>query len=300
MLRHRLLIVTAVLTLLFAGTCVLYAQPAPNAQEGDFFSKLDTNQDGKIDRTEFRGSDEAFARMDKNADGCIARDELAAQAGAGQRGLGQRAGGQGQRQMDPAARWARMLERFDADKNGEISTEEFQGPEQVMTFLDANKDGTITEEEAMQAANRGVRREGQAQAVDPAERWQQILQNHDADKNGKLSQEEWPGRTEKFTELDRDGDGFIIQEEMPAPPGGAAGAEGRQRQDPAQIIIRLMDSDEDGQVSQEEWANFFDGTDVNEDEAIGRDELMAKLQELLRPRPREIEAEEPAAPAEGF
>ncbi len=300
MFHYRLLIATAVLTLLFAGTCVLHAQPADGEQAGDFFSKLDTNQDGKIDRTEFKGSEEAFARMDKNADGCIARDELAAQAGAGQRGLGQRAGGEGRREMDPAARWAQMLERFDADKDGEISTEEFQGPEQVMTFLDANRDGVITEEEAMQAAKPGAGRGGIAAITDPAERWKRIVQNFDADKDGKLSQEEWPGSAEKFTELDRDGDGFVVQDEMPAVPGEAAGAVRRQRQDPAQMIIRLMDSDADGQVSEEEWANFFDGTDVNEDEAISRDELMAKLQELLRPRPREVEVEEPAAPAEGF
>lgn len=289
MFGHRVPVVTAVALLLFAGTCVLQAQPAEGGQAADFFDKLDTNRDGKIGADEFRGSAEAFARMDRDGDGSITRDEL---AGGGDGAAGP---GRARRQGDPATRWQQMLQRFDADRDGQISAEEFRGPEQVLTLLDANKDGVITQEEAMNASNL----RGGGAAGDPAQRWQRLLQASDADGDGKISQAEWPGRPEMFARLDADGDGVIAQEEMPQ-PGAAGPAERPQRQNPAQLLIRLMDLNGDGQVSEEEWANFFGVADVNTDGMISHDELMKKLQEALRPAGEPGPVEEPAAPEEGF
>lgn len=58
---------------------------------------------------------------------------------------GGRGQGQGQRGgMDPA----QMFERSDANKDGKITKEEFQGPDFVFDRMDANSDGSITKEEA--------------------------------------------------------------------------------------------------------------------------------------------------------
>ncbi|MFW5868104.1 MAG: EF-hand domain-containing protein [Armatimonadota bacterium] len=346
---RRLLIATSVVTLLLAGVCAAQAAPA-EGQNADFFDRLDANQDGKIDADEFKGPDEAFARMDRNGDGFITRDEL---GGEGDRpGFG-RPGNYGQRgDVDPTERWQKMLERFDANEDGKISAEEFQGAEKVLRFLDANNDGEVTEDEAMQAGNR----RGERAPIDPAERWNRLIDNCDANEDGMISQEEWPGRAEKFEELDRDGDGQLVQDEMPKPrqgaergdrAGGAIGPEflkrhdadgdgkisreewplapemfdqydpdgdafitegdlehlGNRRparQDPAQLFIGLMDKNGDGQVSDEEWSNFFEATDVNADGMISHAEMIGRLQEALRPPADPGPAEEPPAPDGGF
>lgn len=349
MFTHRLLTATAAVALVLAGTGALYAQPADGGQAADFFDRLDANHDGRIDAEEFKGPDEAFARMDKNGDGGITRDELAGEPAPGQGQEGFRGGAAGQ--ADPARRWQGMLQRFDQNKDGQLSAEELHGREQVLRFLDANNDGVVTEDEAVQAGNR----RGQGGQMDPAQRWQQLLENCDADDDGKISTEEWPARPEMFQRLDRDGDGLLVQDELGqrpgAPDGGArpdridpeqlmerrdadgdgrlsreewplgdeaferldANGDGflsaeelqnlgearRQRQDPARVLIQLMDKDGDGQVSDEEWSNFFNGADVDGDGMIDYTELFGTIREGLRPPQDPGEAEAPPAPAEG-
>ncbi|MFO8081763.1 MAG: hypothetical protein R6V07_15860 [Armatimonadota bacterium] len=294
MFRERLLIALAVVALVVAGAYALHAQPAD--QGADFFERLDANQDGKIDRDEFRGPDEAFARLDANGDGAITRDELAVrgdQAGARRRGQNQGRIGD----ADPARRWQQMLERFDANADGQISAEEFEGREEVLKFLDANDDGVITEDEAMQAGDRARERV----RMDPAERWQQLLENCDANEDGTISADEWPARPEGFERLDRDGDGLLVEDEVVRERGQRAQPEGRpQRLDPAQMLIQMMDENGDGQLSDQEWGNFFAAADVDADEKISHAELFAKFQEALRPQAEQAPVEQPPAPAEGF
>lgn len=293
MIRNRMLILTLMLSLATGIAAVVHAQPGPAPQGADVFDRLDANADGKIDRTEFRGTDENFARMDQDGDGCITREEL-----------GQAAPRMGARAVDPTARWQQMLTRFDANEDGVISADEFQGPEQAMRALDANNDGTITQEEALNAGRGRLRQgagdaAGAAGAADPAQRWQRIMATADADGDGRISAAEWPGQAERFTALDANGDGFVGQDEMPAArAGGPADAPANPvgRQDMIGAFIRMMDSDGDGQVSAEEWANFLAGADVNQNEMMSRDELMAKLQEALRPAVEARPPDEPAAP----
>ncbi|MFP4249360.1 MAG: EF-hand domain-containing protein [Armatimonadota bacterium] len=295
MFRERLLIALAVVALVVAGAYVLHAQPADDGQGADFFDRLDANQDGKIDRDEFRGPDEAFARMDANGDGAITRDELA--AGGDQAAARRRGQNQGRVAVaDPAERWKQMLERFDTNADGQISAEEFQGPEKVLRFFDTNNDGVITEDEVTQAGDRARERE----RLDPAQRWQRLIENCDADGDGKISAEEWPARPEGFERLDRDGDGFLVEGEL-VRERVQPGREGRvQRPDPARMIIQMMDASGDGQVSAEEWRNFFDLADVDDDEMISHTELFARFKEALRPQAEQGPVEEPPAPAEGF
>jgi len=292
--NQRLLTALAVVALLVAGTYAALAQPGGNGQGADFFDRLDTNKDGKIDADEFKGPDEAFARMDANDDGAITRDELT--AGGDQAG-GLRAR---QRDVDPAQRWQTMLQRFDANQDGKISSEEFQGRQEVLRFLDANNDNVITEEEALQAGNRTRNQGGDRGQMDPAQRWQRLIENCDANEDGKISAEEWPGRAEGFARFDQDGDGVLVQDELGQRPGAQQGGDRPARMDPALVFIQMMDESGDGQVSEEEWGNFFSETDVNEDGMLSHTELFAKIQATLRPPQDQGPVEEPAPPAEGF
>jgi Ca2+-binding EF-hand superfamily protein len=265
------------------------AQPANGGQARDFFERLDTNADGRIDADEFKGPDEAFERMDRNGDGAITRDELGGgQAGAGPGQGNPQAGRRGT--MDPAQRWRQMLQRDDANGDGRISSEEFSGPEKVLRFIDENNDNVITENEVLKAANR---RGGPAQNTQ--QRWQQLLDNCDANDDGKISAEEWPRNPEMFARLDVDGDGFIAENDLDQLRQRAP-----QRPDPAQLFIGLMDKNGDGQVSRQEWSNFFDAADVNADGTMSHPELLEQLKNALRPEPEQGPAEAPPAPEEGF
>ncbi|MGI5819299.1 MAG: EF-hand domain-containing protein [Armatimonadota bacterium] len=308
MVSHRAFITVAVVALILAGTAALHAQPAGGGEAADFFDRLDANNDGKIDRDEFRGPDEAFARLDRNADGFITRDELAGQgAGQGAQARGERAGRAAEgAQGDPAERWQQMLQRFDRNNDGQISADEFGGREEFFLRLDVNRDNVITADEAMQVMNRrgGEGAQGAEGARgDAGARIRQLLENADADGDGNISRDEWPGRAEMFDRLDRDGDGLLTGAELTLQPAGGAeqapAVERQQRLDAAATFIRLMDSDGDGQVSEEEWGNFFEAADVNADGMISHPELLGKLQEALRPDRGQRPAEEPPAPAEG-
>lgn len=265
--------------LLLAVTCALHAAPA-QGRGADSFERLDTDQNGKIDADEFKGPDEAFERMDRNADGFITREELAGGA-QGTQPPANRPGDGPRGNIDPAQRWQQMLDRFDTNADGKISSKEFSGPEKVLTFLDANSDGELTQDEVLEAANRRQNRTPR----DPVEQWQRLLNRFDADQDGAISQEEWPGRAEKFVELDADGNGKLVQDEMPAPSAGRGG----ERPTPAEIVAR-HDADGDGKLSRDEWpfgAERFDRMDPEGDGFITEEDL-ANIAERGRDRPDPI------------
>ena len=93
------------------------------------FEKMDTNQDGKISREEWKGRADAFDRLDTNHDGFLTMDEL-------------KQGRQAARQN-----WAQNLQKMDADHDGRISRQEWQGRAEMFDRLDANHDGFLTKDE---------------------------------------------------------------------------------------------------------------------------------------------------------
>ncbi len=190
------------------------------------FADHDANKDGKISKDEFPGPDEIFDRIDGDDDGFISEAEAETAAAAGERmrknmheggegGPGQ--GQRGQRNADPAARWAAMLEHLDTDNDGKISQDEFQGPDEAFDRIDANDDGFITEDEAQAiGANRGG-------YGGPGQGRPGSFARMDVDGDGDVTRDEWAAA---FDKLDTNGDGVLNQEDRPERPRqGAPDAE---------------------------------------------------------------------------
>ncbi len=96
----------------------------------------------------------------------------------------------------------------------------------------------------------------------------------DADKDGKISREEWPRDAEIFAKLDANTDGFLTRDEMKAGKGfrGDKGPRGRRG-------FGAMDQNSDGQITREEWkgqAEMFDRLDTNKDGMLKADELKGR------------------------
>ena len=117
-------------------------------RQGGHMSKLDSNGDGVIDRSEAAANPrmaEHFDKLDANKDGRIAADERP------QRGMRDGKGG-GQR--------GERMAQLDTDKDGRFSRDEFAGKQRVLQNFDAidgNGDGFLTREEmlAYRKAHRG-------------------------------------------------------------------------------------------------------------------------------------------------
>ncbi|NLO06943.1 MAG: hypothetical protein GX131_14045 [candidate division WS1 bacterium] len=190
-----------------------------------------------------------------------------------------------------SANWQEYLEANDANGDGMISLEEFAAEDHVFIRIDADGDGLISREEAIAAEatrhqQQGTR--GQFQAtVDPAERWQRMLDHVDADKSGTVSQDEFSGPDHAFTRLDADGDGQLTEAEvLAAAPrmqqrqdgeGGGRGA----RLAPAerwQQMLSTWDADESGTISREEFRgqdHAFDRLDADANGQITEEEALA-------------------------
>lgn len=103
------------------------------------FEELDTDKDGRITKAEIDAQRQArVTAADANGDGLLNAEELAAMELAK---LTERA----------ADHAARMIERFDANADGQISAAEMAaGPQPVAMFdrIDTDSDGAITQAEA--------------------------------------------------------------------------------------------------------------------------------------------------------
>lgn len=85
--------------------------------------KFDANQDGQITRDEWKGQEDNFQKLDSNSDGIISREEMA----AGRRQFGKQ-----------------RMKQMDADRDRQISRNEWSGDPELFNRLDRNNDGVIS------------------------------------------------------------------------------------------------------------------------------------------------------------
>jgi len=93
---------------------------------GGAIKRMDTNNDGKISRDEWRRSAEAFDKLDSDNDGFLTREELTAAVGRARR---------------------RGIQQMDTNSDSKISRDEWKGNPKRFDRLDADNDGMLTQDE---------------------------------------------------------------------------------------------------------------------------------------------------------
>jgi len=193
----------------------------------------------------------------------------------------------------PRAGGGQFFERLDTDGDGKIS--EAEAPAQAwerMSKADTDGDGAVSKEElaAAMKARAGAGGPGGPGGAKGGMA-DMMMQRLDTDKDGKITEAEAGERWGRMSQLDKNGDGAVTKDELPAgkpgagKPGaggpgkpGSAGAGGANRGEffakadangdekltedevPAQAWERLskLDSDLDGAVSKAELAKVMD------------------------------------------
>jgi len=159
-----------------------------------FIEQFDANGDGLVSVSEFPGDETMFTSLDVDGSEYIDESE-APQGGPPPHG-----------RPDPEA----MIEEFDSDGDGRLSSAEFPGPADHFDRLDTDADELLSADEL------------QADRPGPGPAGKDGFANDDADQDGYVTRAEFSGPEELFDQLDADGDGSISKAEAKAvpPPDG--------------------------------------------------------------------------------
>jgi hypothetical protein len=114
------------------------SRQAPGASP--LLAQLDTDHDGKVSRSEWKGNDISFSMLDKNGDGVLTADELAPAAPAVPAPSPEVA----------RARQEKIFRWMDANHDGRVTKAEWRGDAAKFAHLDRNHDGVVTLEEYLQ------------------------------------------------------------------------------------------------------------------------------------------------------
>lgn len=232
---------------------------------------LDLDGNKKITVTEYLTVQrEVFKKCDQNEDNVLTMDELqlinqllfntigrlpAPKATAPERG------------SDPNVRALLTVARLDGDGNGLLSRLEFGGPSEDFDQADSDGDGWLDSDELARALS------GLPDWRGPRWRMRDLLRRYDADDDGVLSIDEFPGNIDLFQDVDTNFDDDVSAKELDDyvkdDPRGAALFVGRDPLEP-------------GATDQEVISHLFRTRDTNGDSRLSAEELEGVLQLLER------------------
>lgn len=196
-------------------------------------------------------------------------------------------------------RAAAMIERLDADKDGKVSLDEFKtNVSATFKTFDADGNGQVTKDEikarrdAFKEARKAVRDASDADKDKAREALQasgpfmlpgagRMFDRADTDKNGTLSEAEVLASAEKiFERRDSNKDGAIDTADARPHKGKGKGHHGKGGEDRAERMLKRMDANGDGKVSQDEMlagaTKTFERFDADKNGEVTKAEVDAK------------------------
>jgi Ca2+-binding EF-hand superfamily protein len=211
------------------------------------FQGMDTNGDGQISRSEWRGSDQSFQRHDWNGDRVLSGNEV--RIGAA-RDFGEE--GPDYDQARPEFRnWTeRGFANLDRNRDGRIARGEWFYNREDFIRADRDGDNALTREEFLS---------GDVD-VDREDRFEYL----DSNNNGRIERTEWHASRDAFTWLDRNRDGVLSRQEVVG--------EGAEKAD----LFAGLDVNNDNVITSGEWQwsrRSFATQDQNSDGQLTRAEL---------------------------
>jgi hypothetical protein len=150
------------------------------------FPNLDANRDGVISRAEWRGNANSFRVRDWNGDGVLSGDEVRMGANPPAASLEAR---------DYSMTVDDRFDYLDANNDGSVSENEWDGTLDTFDRLDRSRDGRLTRAELG--------------AVRPATAFSAV----DTNRDGRITMNEWPWSRRTFIEQDEDSNGSIDRRE---------------------------------------------------------------------------------------
>jgi Ca2+-binding EF-hand superfamily protein len=167
-------------------------QTSNNAlNNGMRFRRMDTNNDGAIARSEWRGNARTFNTYDWNNDGVLSGDEVSV-------AVPRRGNRNGQ---DEEVANDDRFDYLDINGNGYIDRNEWDGGQNAFDRLDTNDDRRLARAE-----------------FDGVVRGDNDFAGIDMNRDGRIRLDEWPWSHTSFDRQDSNGDGAITQNEYRGAP----------------------------------------------------------------------------------
>ena len=233
----------------FAGvtSATLQAQQPPQMR----FQAMDTNRDGIIQRTEWRGTDRAFQNQDWNGDGRLSGDEV--RPGA-RRNTNWETADHAPNRFERYNSWTQAgFNNLDHNRDRRITSNEWHFDVETFRRVDRNRDGALDQAEFLGGDNDDIR--------------DASFDDLDWNNNGRVERSEWYGSAAAFNDLDRNRDGVLSRFEV---VGGVEATNDTWDQ------FTSLDYNRDGSLSRDEWhwsAGNFNQRDLNKDGRLTRREF---------------------------
>ncbi len=164
-----------------AGVAAVVLASATATQAQMRFRGLDTNGDGVITRSEWRGNDNSFRNQDWNGDGVLSGDEV------------------------PPSQISQRFLGYDMNNDSRVGRSEWPGDGRLFTRLDTNRDGYLTIQEYTQGGGFTLDSQG-----GPSFRFSDIDMNRD----GWVTRDEWHMTNADFNRLDVNRDNHLSRFEF--------------------------------------------------------------------------------------
>jgi Ca2+-binding EF-hand superfamily protein len=244
-MRAHVFIATAALTLPLAGHPALVA--TAEAQARIRFAAMDANNDGRITREEWRGSDTSFKVHDWNGDGVLSGDEVR---------VGARRRGRVEQDFEPDRLVLRdwspgRFSSIDRNRDGRVTRAEWFYDMDGFIRADRNRDDVLTRAEFL--------------GGDFDDDREETFADLDQDRDGRVERNEWHGSRDAFEWLDRNNDDVLSRAEVAGEPQAAE-----------TDLFTSLDINRSGAIERSEWQwsrVSFSGRDRNNDGVLSRNEL---------------------------